>query len=275
MGDRPNLVVVDSISHIWSLLSSMAQQEATARQLRKEAKYGRKPSQPPADEAPVSMDLWNIAADRWWAVIDVLRAHQGPVIATAMLELVTLMKDGKPTTDKEWKIQGHKSLPGAVGVIVKMPQRGQALLSGVRSLRLKFPDEHPVPGLTIDRLWREMGLADGQVGERHHSSAHVEQAQPELEQSPAREVRPVSPAPVPAQGRPPVEGGDLGRVADALRAEIAKTRVAADVSVEQVHQVWARSSAEDFETTTDVAGLTVIRDSLNARAKTLLEQVPA
>lgn len=125
--DLPNLIVWDSATRGWNLLCDMAQDEANARAKRK----GKN-----TDEADISMDLWNIAKQRWAHIMDTLRDHDGPVLITARLDEVTVMSGGKPTTDKVLKVQAEKSLPYDVGAVVEMPERGKVFLKGVRSARL-------------------------------------------------------------------------------------------------------------------------------------------
>jgi hypothetical protein len=66
-------------------------------------------------------------------------------------------------------VLAQKRLPYDAGSIVEMPARGEAVLSGTRSVKLaqlqprvKFPD------FTFDSLWRRLGLDEG-AGERTHT----------------------------------------------------------------------------------------------------------
>lgn len=166
---KPNLLVVDSMTRLWNLITDMAQDAAN----RRAAAKGRKGD----GEADIHMDLWNTAADRWHGVMDALRDHRGPVIVTARLDEVTVMQGGKPTTDKAWKVQAHKSLPYDVGGIVELPERGIAYLTGIRTTRLRVPQKLKLPDTwTVDKLWRDLGLADLVAGERAHTE--VKRADP-------------------------------------------------------------------------------------------------
>lgn len=158
--DRPNLIVWDSATRGWNLICDMAQDEANARAKRK----GKN-----TDEADISMDLWNVAKQRWANIMDTLRDHDGPVLITARLDEVTVMSGGKPTTDKMLKVQAEKSLPYDVGAVVEMPERGKTFLKGVRSARLQLAERTQIPGFTIDALWRELGLADTETAPRSHA----------------------------------------------------------------------------------------------------------
>jgi hypothetical protein len=155
----PNLLVLDSATRLWDLLCDELQVEANRRARVKAEKYGRKVSD---EDATITMDQWNTAKQRWAHVMDVLRSHQGPVIVTARLEAVTVVKDGQPTTDRTWKVKAEKSLPFDVGAIVEMPARGETWLTGVRSLRFKPAQSGRTeyPDFTVEKLWTDLGLAE-------------------------------------------------------------------------------------------------------------------
>lgn len=145
---RPNLVVIDSISMLWALLSDEAQQEANRRRER--------------DEATIAPDLWNRAAKRWRQVMDLLRAHRGPSVLTARLAQVLVMDGDRPTGERTWRIEGHKTLPYDVSAIVQLRARDEAYLTAVRSMRMSVGagDLVRISDFTVDSLWRQLGLAD-------------------------------------------------------------------------------------------------------------------
>lgn len=157
--DLPNLIVWDSATRGWNLICDMAQDEANARAKRK----GKN-----TDEADISMDLWNVAKQRWAHIMDTLRDHDGPVLITARLDEVTVMSGGKPTTDKVLKVQAEKSLPYDVGAVVEMPERGKVFLKGVRSARLQLAERLQWNQFTVDEFWRKLGLDDTQTAPRTH-----------------------------------------------------------------------------------------------------------
>lgn len=162
---KPVLVVLDSATRLWDLLCDMAQDAATARQRKKKGVTEGD------EEADIASDLWNLAKARWGHVLDALRAHKGPTLLTARLEEVTVFVNGQPARDgsKQWKVKAEKNLPYDVGGIVELPARGEAWLTGVRSVRHKLPARLRLNDFTVDDLWRKLGLADLAVGERTHS----------------------------------------------------------------------------------------------------------
>lgn len=168
-GEKPTLVIVDSMTRLWNLIGDNMQAIANRR-----AK-GRKNA---AGDFTISMDLWNVAAEQWVSVMEALRAHRGPVILTARLEPVAVMDNGQPTTQKEWKIQGHKSLPFDATAIIEMRERGQFLITGVKSARVQLDKPKQFPEFTVDRLWSDLGLSDG-TGERAHATVRADLSGPE------------------------------------------------------------------------------------------------
>ena len=185
---EPGLIVVDSGTRLWNLLSDEAQDAANTRARAKARRYNR--SEPEGD-VTISMDLWNTAKQRWEHVMDVLREHQGPSIITARLDFTSVVDDrGEPTKERVWKVQAHKSLPFDVGATVEMTAPGEAYLTGVRSLRIRDAQvaRKPMPKFNVDALWREMGLADD-AGERSHSQTRIGGTEPELVEAQRRVIK--------------------------------------------------------------------------------------
>ena len=229
---KPNLIVLDSATRMWALLSDMAQADANRR---------RK-----SDEAPISMDLWNVAKSRWQHLLDVFRQHQGPSILTARLDVVTVMDGDKPTKDKDYKVQAEKGLPFEVGAAVHLHALGDAFLTGVRSLKFK-----PTPGevtpfnpFTVEDLWQKMGLLekDG-AGTRSHSRA---------------------------------DGDQSVRAEDALIAERSALLAAirqsfpadqANARVSEVAQQWHQDHGHQIQATEDMDGLRALLDALRQEAQ--------
>lgn len=166
------LLVVDSMTRLWDLITDNAQRTANARAAAKARKLN-KPA--PDGDVQVTMDLWNVAKSQWGHVMDAIRAHQGPSILTARLENVTVMDDrGQPTQQKQLKVKAEKSLPFDVGAVIEMPARGETYISGVRSVRLQLAERTRVPDFTLDMFWRKLGLHDTETGRRTHDAPTVD-----------------------------------------------------------------------------------------------------
>lgn len=201
---KPNLLVLDSGSRVWEMLSDEAQERANIR-AKKAAEKWKKPYDPDS-EATIGPDLWNKATARWQDIMDVLREHDGPSIITARLDIVTVMDDkGQPTKEKSQKIKGQKSLPYDVGGIVEMPERGKAFITGIRSLKLDVPvgNKVPVKDFSVDWLWHKLGLdVEGATAPRQHSGADGQASAAVPDEAPAQQQ--------PQQQRPPADPSDAG-----------------------------------------------------------------
>ncbi|WP_413354060.1 AAA family ATPase [Microbacterium sp. 1P06AB] len=228
--ELPTLIVVDSMTRLWNLIGDNMQAVANKR-----AKGRRNPN----GDFTVSADLWNVAASQWTDIMDALRTHKGPIILTARLDSVAVMENGQPTAQKEWKIQGHKSLPFDSSAIVEMRSRGEFLLTGARSARIQLERPRPIPSFTVDWLWAELGLADG-TGERTHATVHADQSGAE-----------------PAGARPPRPSG-----AERVKKAVEAFGKAADLA--ELNNLW--KYAEDQ----GLAGVAEVKSAHEER-KTALE----
>lgn len=142
--DKPTLIVFDSGTKLWDAVSENAQLDANKRQKR--------------DDATITVDIWNKHKAHWRDIIDALREHDGPVIITARYEEVAEIVKGKPTGEKVWKVKAEKGLPYDVDAVIHMAERGQYVVSKVRSVRLALDKPKSWPGLTMDAFWRALGL---------------------------------------------------------------------------------------------------------------------
>lgn len=167
-GDKPTLLVVDSMTRLWEMVTDQLQATATAR--AKNAGRG--------GDAPISMDLWNRGKGMWKHLVHAINAHHGPVLLTARLEPVTVMDDrGKPTPIKADKIKTEKSLPYDVDGVIQMPERGKTIIDGLRSVVVELNGPTPYPDFTVDSLWESLGLgrtAHRQVSEPAEAVAEDE-----------------------------------------------------------------------------------------------------
>lgn len=177
---KPHCIVVDSVTEIWDLLCNEQQHIANQRAERK----GRKGD----EDATITMDQWNTAKKRWRALLDLLRSHNGPVILTARFDESTVMVDGKPSTDKVWKVRAEKNLPFEVDAIVEMRRPREYLLTGVRSLVLHVPpDGLQIPRFSIEGLLTDLGLPAKQMAPRNYTAPKPEALAEERKQTNAEE----------------------------------------------------------------------------------------
>lgn len=175
-----SLLVIDSMTRLWDLLKEEAQALASDRARRK--------NRGNPDEAKIDMDLWNRAKDRHAAVVETLQAHQGPVLMTARLDVVTAMDDqGRPTKDKDLKIQTEKNLPYEVDGVVLLPERGKARIEGLRSMVWQIDRPTDMPDFTVDGLWRRLGLGEQETAAAVHRPVNGRESA--TDQSPADRAR--------------------------------------------------------------------------------------
>jgi hypothetical protein len=172
---KPHAIVLDSGTELWDLLAEEAQAAANERARRNNKTV-------PADGVQITMDLWNTAKKRWRHIVDLLRTYDGPVIITARLEQVTVMDaKGTPTTNKDWKIRAEKNLPFECDVVVKMPQPGTAILTGVRSLVVRSGLE--VSDFSLEKLLTSMGLTPESTSPRSYTAPKPAPAELTVEQA--------------------------------------------------------------------------------------------
>lgn len=153
---KPNCVIFDSGTVLWEMLSDQAHRTAYRRWRKKN------PDAPePEEEVQVTMDLWNIAKDKFADIARMLYQHDGPSIITGRLEQVAVVVGGKPTNEKAWKVRAEKNLPFEVDVVVQARAPRTWEITGLRSTRLQLPEGKkntiPLPGFTVEDLLRKLG----------------------------------------------------------------------------------------------------------------------
>lgn len=152
---KPNLLVVDSMTELWDLLSD--EQQTIANRRRSKNANG---------EAQVTMDQWNAAKKRWGYIVSELRRFPGPVVVTARLEQVAVVgSNGQPTGAATWKIRAEKNLPFEVQVVMQAREPRQWLMTKIANTRLQLPDTgfRKWPKFTVEDLLSKMGLEDAQA----------------------------------------------------------------------------------------------------------------
>ncbi|MFJ9416752.1 hypothetical protein ACIRPT_21520 [Streptomyces sp. NPDC101227] len=158
---KPNMLVIDSMTSLWDMLSDEIAMYARNRAIRK-AQRNRSRVPTLDDPVVIDSDLWNRAKDRWGEVLWLLRRHQGPCLLLARAEIVTAFENDKPTRNTTRKVKAEKNLPAAVDAIVDLHAIGEAWLTGVRTLHMEIqPGEtQRFHDFTVDALLRRLGLQD-------------------------------------------------------------------------------------------------------------------
>ncbi|WP_435060388.1 hypothetical protein [Streptomyces sp. bgisy060] len=158
---KPNMLIIDSMTCLWDMLSDEVARFARNRAVRK-AQRNRTRAPALDDPVVVDADLWNRAKDRWGEVLWLLRRHQGPCLLLARTEVVTAFENDKPTRNTTRKVKAERNLPAAVDATVDLHAIGEAWLTGVRSLHMNVrPGESQrLENFTVDGLLRQLGLQD-------------------------------------------------------------------------------------------------------------------
>lgn len=142
---KPHALVIDSMTELWGLLSD--EQDSVAKDRGK---------------GTITMDQWNNAKKRWRKVIDAARVNPGPVIFTARYNEVTVMRGGKPTTDKEWKVDAEKNLAYEVDAIITWKQPREPYINGVRTVAFDVPAGGFAPrdpaNFDLDKFFRSLNI---------------------------------------------------------------------------------------------------------------------
>lgn len=142
---KPHALVIDSMTELWGLLAD--EQESIARRRGKDT---------------ITMDQWNAAKKRWRKIIDAARKNPGPVIFTARYNEVTVIRNGKPTTDKEWKVDAEKNLAYEVDAVITWKKMREPHIDGVRTVAFDVPPGGFSPrdpaNFDLDRFLRSLNI---------------------------------------------------------------------------------------------------------------------
>ncbi|MFJ2745298.1 hypothetical protein ACIO3O_37205 [Streptomyces sp. NPDC087440] len=180
---KPNMIVLDSMTSLWDLLSDEQAIYARQRALRKAQDNRRRP--PGLDEpVVVDADLWSRAKERWGEVLWLLRRHSGPCLLIARQEIVTAFENDKPTRDTTRKIKAEKNLPSAVDAVVELHALGEAFVTGVRTLHwdIEPGETRRFENFSVDVLLRRLGFEEAVTA---RSASEVRPAAYLTEQEPA------------------------------------------------------------------------------------------
>jgi hypothetical protein len=162
---KPPVLVVDSMSNLWDMLKSWTNVRARS------SKYAKKILETDPDaEIKAAPNLWNDAADRHAQFINTLASFPGITILTAKgKETMAVDGDGRPIPGaKDYSVEGHKSLPFAANVHVRLsredPPQVVSFRSATNGLRPGVDKPQRYPDFTIeDLVFNTMGLGKAQT----------------------------------------------------------------------------------------------------------------
>lgn len=230
---KANMLIIDSISEIWELLTDMAQHQANGRRGRAGAN----------GEKQITMDLWNSAKGAMSKFIVALRRFPGVVIITSRLDYVAEVEGGKPTGVHVWKIRAEKNLPYQVQVVLQARKPRTWTLTKIMSTRFQLDPggEMLLPDFSVEKLLDAMGVTPDAAAssyvepDREHLLA-PEDGAPQQQQQQQRPQRRQQQAP---QQRPAMQ--DLPPLPADPQAAI--TQLEQNRNVGKLQELWKISNA--------------------------------
>jgi hypothetical protein len=151
-GDKPMVLVIDTVGAIWELLSDWAYNRA------KESTSNRKKlAADPNAEIDITANFWNDANGRWRKLMTAVLTFPGIVILLSRgRETALIGRDGRPVNgQKDYRVDGQKNLAFDVPAWVRMTRDGNPTLVKLRSVRNPVqPGQkpQPLPGFTLEKF---------------------------------------------------------------------------------------------------------------------------
>lgn len=154
---RPSLLIVDSMTEIWSLLQDEQQRIANERAKRK----GKGSN----TDATITMDQWNVAKDRMNDILQSIRRFPGPAVLTARLDNVSVVEGGQPTGERVWKIRAEKNLPYQATVVMQAREPRKWTMTKIASSKFQMDPRgfYQWPDFTVEELLVRMEVEPGNM----------------------------------------------------------------------------------------------------------------
>nr|BEK65679.1 hypothetical protein KPHV_29060 [Kitasatospora purpeofusca] len=160
-GEPPVVLIVDSGTAMWRMLSSWAYERA-----RRSNSNRRKLREDPDAKVDVTRNLWNDSTDRWYRIIHAMQSFPGIAIMLARgKEVSATGENGQPLLDdrqrvvREWRVGAQKDIGFDVTAWVRMCRDKDPVLIKARTLRFRVESGKPKPlpdfsveGLVFDLL---------------------------------------------------------------------------------------------------------------------------
>lgn len=153
-GGKPNVLVIDSGTHLWDLVKRAANGRARGSKSARDQL-----DRDPDAEIGVGHQAWNWAEDNfWWSWVNDLRAWPGICLITARSDEVSKFENGKPVKgETAYRVDIQKGTPFALDGTVRMRIGQPPLVTTAKSLRfqvpangLELPADDPLPHLVFD-----------------------------------------------------------------------------------------------------------------------------
>lgn len=150
------MLVIDTMTAEWEMLSEWADNRARARENGKRANSKRAPV--PADAAvTIGMDLWNDAKSRHRKLMNHLLMFPGIVVMLARGAEVAKVENGRPVENqRDYKVRGEKDLAFDATAWVRLDRAAAPQVMKLRSVHAGIRPGHDEPkvvkNLSLDWL---------------------------------------------------------------------------------------------------------------------------
>jgi hypothetical protein len=150
-GDKPVVLVIDSMTAEWDDLKDWVDGKARRREANR-----KKLEKDPEAEIQITTDLWNLATARHKELMRILMRFPGIVVMTARGGDQVAIENGKPTKERVWKVDGQKNLAFDASVWVRLSRTEHPQIIGARSVHAGIVpgEDRPkrIPDLTLEQL---------------------------------------------------------------------------------------------------------------------------
>lgn len=151
-GRPPVALIIDSMTHLWRILSEWAQIRAANSDEKK-----RKLALDPDAEITISPDKWTAANKRHRKLMTRLMTFPGIVIVTARgKETVEIDAKGEPTGNRVYKVEAQRDLAFDASVWIRLDRVKPPTIIGCRSVHIGMvpgkDGPREIPGLKLDAL---------------------------------------------------------------------------------------------------------------------------
>ncbi|BBC28665.1 putative RecA DNA recombinase [Mycobacterium phage PR] len=148
-GEKPVVLVIDSMSAEWEDLKEWVDGKARRRDKNRKAL-----ERDPEAEIQITTDLWNQATARHKELMRVLMRFPGIVVMIARGADQVAIENGRPVEGKRvWKVEGQKNLAFDASVWVRFNRGEHPTIVGARSVHAGI-----VPGEDKPKRWPDLTL---------------------------------------------------------------------------------------------------------------------
>lgn len=163
-GEKPMLLVIDSMTAEWDSLKQWANQRACNTESAR-----RKLARNPGSDIPVPMNVWNDVHDRHYRIMRLLMTFPGIVVMTARgKDIAAVGDDGKPTGERDYRVEAHKNLAYDASAWVRLSRTQPPQVIGARSVigggRPGQDASQPIQDLSLEWLTFQQLLNGSHTG---------------------------------------------------------------------------------------------------------------